>query len=82
MPCTKCNKSVITEKKNNCRLRYCLCGECNHCHLGGICSDNKGWYQQALKKSDPRYKPRERFDKSQSHGGHEYIPGCNNTHKH
>ena len=74
MPCTKCNCSVKGGAKRGCRVRYCRCGLCNHCHLGGLCPGWKFWYKQ--KRENKPNDHRERMEDGQSHGGHGFIPGC------
>lgn len=73
MPCPICNKKA-TKPPRGCRVRYCWCGGCNHCHFGGFCPDGKFWYSQKKGKKDDRTKRHPQ----QSHGGHTYVPGCNN----
>ena len=71
MPC-KCGKTVTSGKACGCRVRYCRCGYCNHCHVGGICPNGRTWYHQ---KGTPGVQKIRNHQ--QSHGGHSWIPGCN-----
>jgi len=74
MPCIKCKKTILIGKNCGCRVRYCYCGACNHCHITGICPDGKFWYSRKVKgKKDNRAS----FICGQSHGGHSFVPGCN-----
>ena len=72
MPC-KCGNSVVIGKQKGCRVRYCRCGFCNHCHSGGFCPKKKTWYKQKGTKGKQKKRTL-----NQSHGGHGWIPGCNN----
>jgi len=36
MPCSNCNRCVI---KDN--IAYCKCGNCNICHIGYVCPNEK-----------------------------------------
>ena len=72
MPC-KCGKSVEGGKKSGCRVRYCYCGVCNHCHVGGICPGGNFWYSQKIEGKPDSRKP---FTPGQSHGGHRWVPEC------
>ncbi len=74
MPCSNCNRSV--RNSNGCRVRYCVCGKCNHCHVGGICPDGRHWYLQKDLNCN-KIKHRKKYMMCQSHGGHGWIPGCN-----
>lgn len=74
MPCSKCQQSVTCPQISGCRVRYCVCGLCNHCHLGGICPDGNFWYKKAKKNATAIRAP---YTSGQSHGGHNYVPGCN-----
>jgi len=65
-------------------VRYCTCGLCNHCHIGGVLYTGYGhvhyphWYHNSSKLGMPAY-----FGNGQSHGGHGYIPdNTNHVHKH
>ena len=69
----ECGRSVETGNKQGCRVRYCDCGKCNHCHIGGFCPNGQTWYHQ--KGTPGTQKMR---DLLQSHGGHGFIPGCRN----
>ena len=71
MPCTKCGKRMKTTK--GCNIIYCNCKCCNHCHVTGICPDGKYWFEN-IKNG----KHRSKFLPGQSHGGHIWIPCCNN----
>ena len=74
MPCNICQKKV-SEACEGCRLRYCYCGACNHCHVGGFCPVGMRWYSQKIvgKQDDRAVR-----EPNQSHGGHHWVPGCNN----
>jgi len=66
MPCSisGCNYTVITGHKCGCRVRYSYCG---------ICPDGQFWYSQ-IKYHKPYN--RKSFIPGQSHGGHNFVPGC------
>lgn len=78
MPCKNpsCGQSVDHPKHHGCRVRYCVCGYCNHCHFNYICPDGGHWYlkQQSHKHLDDRMK----FTPGQSHGGNA-VPDCVNN---
>lgn len=63
-------------KLEKCSYDFCICGYCNHCHIGGICPDHKFWYE----KLDPKIKNQTRYPilQGQSHGGHFWFPNCDN----
>ena len=79
---------ILNEKKikNNkvgltlCRVRYCVCGYCNHCHVGGFCPYENFWYLQKLIGKNKNQPSRYPVLPGQSHGGHCWIPGCNWIH--
>ena len=70
------NKKCYNEHKldNNCNQQFCVCGYCNHCHIGGFCPDHKYWYQHEGTGERSPILP------GQSHGGHSWVPDCNNIH--
>ena len=73
MPCLFCNRRISSGFITGCTIRYCYCGCCNHCHIGGICPGGMFWYSKRHKhKRDNRH----RFKLGQSHGGHGWIPDC------
>ena len=74
MPCPNCGRSVVSGKQVCCRVRYCICNRCNHCHRGGICPDGKHWFVQKPQKGKRVHRPK--VHPGQSHGGHAWIPGC------
>ena len=39
MPCI-CGRSVSNPDNKFCKIRYCLCGRCNHCNSGGFCPES------------------------------------------
>ena len=57
--CTGCTRV----SGHNC-VAMCKCGQCNLCHTGFICKNQKTWWSEL---GDP--KPQEQFDLRQSHGG-------------
>ena len=69
----KCGRTVESGNKCGCRVRYCYCGACNHCHVGGICPDGKFNYSQKIEGKPDSRKP---FIPGQSHGGHRWVPHC------
>jgi hypothetical protein len=73
MPCI-CGKSVKKPSNLQCKVRYCLCGRCNHCHKGGFCPISMTWYTKKNKKI-PNQKLDVRYA-NQSRGGHNFIPEC------
>ena len=75
MPCGKCGKTVNKGNDNGCRVRYCICGLCNHCHITGLCPSGPYWYRQKGTRGR-----RSRFVSNSSHGGHGFIPGCRRQH--
>ena len=68
-----CGKSVRRGKATGCRVRYCICGSCNHCHISGLCPNALTWYHQ--KGTNGFQRKRELLE---SHGEHGWVPGCNN----
>jgi hypothetical protein len=76
MPCRNCGRSISKPKCTGCRVLYCHCGNCNHCHIGFVHwgSENIGahWFEDA--RSSKKCAP---FIPGQSHGGHGAVPGCN-----
>ena len=76
MPCIICGKSVKNTGNPLCKVRYCLCGTCNHCHIGGFCPRSMTWYTKKNNKL-PNQKLEVRKT-NQSHGGHGWIPDCPN----
>ena len=79
MPCI-CGRSVrnLVRKsdKKSCKVRYCLCGFCNHCHVGGFYPQSLSWYtKKNFLIKNQILLPREL---NQSHGGHGWIPDCDN----
>jgi hypothetical protein len=71
MPCPCCGRSVLGDSV--CRVRYCYCRACNHCHVGGICPCGKFWYVQ---KIDGKRDSRKPFIPGQSDGGSGWVPHC------
>ena len=73
MPCTRCGKKVINSSRL--RVRYCVCGECNHCHVGYVSHSNalygRHWWKKKTKgiQREPLV-----CHPCQSHGGHGAIP--------
>lgn len=72
--CNYCNKQ---------RKEFCVCGDCNHCHLGGWNLNDKSyqlhWYHSVREGGTPIL-----VTLGQSHGGHGWIPdyqlcGSNNS---
>jgi hypothetical protein len=73
----------------------CLCGYYNHDgHLGGQCPTNKSrlgelvgqdiigyWFKEIDSKKPLSEQIREPFYVNQSHGGHGWIPCCNENHQ-
>ena len=81
MPC-HCGKTVRKPGNSKCRVRYCVCKWCNHCHLGYICPDKEGWYRQQNMMTPMPITARSPYSPTQSHGGHGTIPGCKNHKNH
>lgn len=77
MSCPMCAKSVKRKgKAAGCRIRYCLCGICNHCHKNGICPNGKHWFTQKKIGNGKGRQHWPKFQPGQSHGGHGFVPGC------
>ena len=73
MPCI-CGRSIQNPSNKNCKVRYCLCGRCNHCHIGGFCPNSMTWYTKKNSKiKNQRLMVRQ---PNESHGGHGWIPDC------
>ena len=75
MPCSNCNRTVLNSEK--CRVIYCVCGKCNHCHVGEICPDGNHLYLEKVLNCK-RYHIRKFYKPCNSNCSHVYIPGCNN----
>ena len=80
MNCSKCSKCSKRRLYPKCTFRLCICGICNHCHIGGLF--NSHWFMKAKYKDGKKCK--KQYDlvpsskKCESHGGGdcEFIPGC------
>ena len=68
-----CIKNNTMIYKENCNIILCKCNYCNHCHIGGFCPDHKYWFENI--NSNNERKP---ILPGQSHGGHMWVPECNN----
>ena len=65
--------SCHKKTKYSCNYTLCLCGYCNHCHIGGICPDLKYWYE----KYNSIYKERQPILPGQCNS-YNSIPDCFN----
>ena len=77
MPCSNCGKKVTDSRSGN-NVWYCVCGYCNHCHVGGIRSSH--WYLR--KNGSNTLADAHKYINGQSHGGHGWIPDANRQHPH
>jgi len=67
-------RSCFNNQSRKCKVHICYCGYCNHCHAGGWCPDGRFWYKQ---RENGKPDSRVRIRKGESHGGHSWIPDCN-----
>ena len=72
MNCKFCNNENYDDK---CCIKMCWCGNCNHCHFGGICPDGEYWFSEKI-ESISTVDNRDKRYMNQSHGGHGWVPGC------
>lgn len=81
MPCTKCRKEV-SDSKPGANVWYCVCGECNFCHVTGVSytSGDPHWFTKWTENRDKK-KGIVKFIKGQSHGGHSFVPLADQSHK-
>ena len=51
MSCPLCDRQM--KNSNGESVRYCKCGVCNHCHVGGVLHYGNGHTKVVIKKHGP-----------------------------
>ena len=80
MYCSNCSSCSRRHMFPKCKFRLCVCGVCNHCHIGGIFKSH--WFTKAKYKYGKICRDQSKLvpsiEKCESHGGGdcEFIPDC------